>query len=264
MGNFTVYINEELRRQKQMRDFCEKVLAVVPNGYLKVRKRKGGIVFYEGETGCNKESLLTGKEDRIRELFRKKIYRTMMCRAEKNIKILEFMGKEYLPNDYVDIAGNLSGAYLSSAKLLGAEKSLDLKEGKPVQHCFDPEKHIHETLCGLRVRSKSEVIIINSLLNYGIPVDYERKFPYPDERGVYFRPDFTFDLPDGRVLIWEHLGMLRNLEYSEHIGRKLATYQKYGYLIGRNLILTQDDEMGNCSSLFIDEVIRKKLLPYFR
>lgn len=65
-------------------------------------------------------------------------------------------------------------------------------------------------------------------------------------------------------MIWEHLGMLRNLEYSEHIGRKLATYQKYGYLIGRNLILTQDDEMGNCSSLFIDEVIRKKLLPYFR
>lgn len=132
------------------------------------------------------------------------------------------------------------------------------------RHCFDPEKHIHETLCGLRVRSKSEVIIINSLLNYGIPVDYERKFPYPYERGVYFRPDFTFDLPDGRVLIWEHLGMLRNLEYSEHIGRKLATYQKYGYLIGRNLILTQDDEMGNCSSLFIDEVIRKNLLPYFR
>ena len=43
MGNFTVYINEELRRQKQMRDFCEKVLAVVPNGYLKVRKRKGDV-----------------------------------------------------------------------------------------------------------------------------------------------------------------------------------------------------------------------------
>ncbi len=53
--------------------------------------------------------------------------------------MLEFMGKEYLPNDYVDIAGNLSGAYLSAAKLLGAEKSLDLKEGKPVRHCFDPE-----------------------------------------------------------------------------------------------------------------------------
>ena len=42
------------------------------------------------------------------------------------------------------------------------------------------------------------------------------------------------------------------------------TYQKHGFLIGRNLILTQDDEKGNCSSGYIDEIVRTQLLPYFR
>ena len=51
---------------------------------------------------------------------------------------------------------------------------LDLKAGRLIQHCFEPEKHIHETLCGLRVRSESEILIINSPYDYGIPVDYER------------------------------------------------------------------------------------------
>lgn len=136
-------------------------------------------------------------------------------------------------------------------------------QSRPVQHYFDPNRHIHETTCGLLVRSKSEVIITNALTSYGIPFEYEKRFPYPDEKGNYFNPDFTFQLPDGQWKIWEHLGLLKNMEYCIHNAHKLNTYQKYGYLIGRNLIITQDDQNGNCSSLYIDKMIREHLLPYY-
>lgn len=202
--------------------------------------------------------------DCVGEELKKQVQAEILRRAYSNVKLLEMVQEQYEPNAYPDIAVALPTAYRRAAKFLGGINTIDRRTQKPIQHCYSPQTHFHETLCGLLVRSKSEVIIVNTLTNYGIPFDYERQFSYPDERGVFFRPDFTFEFPDGSLRIWEHLGLMKNLEYSEHTGRKLMVYQRYGYLIGRNLILTQDDEQGNCSSAYIDEVVRTQILPYFK
>jgi len=70
-------------------------------------------------------------------------------------------------------------------------------------------------------------------------------------------------LPDGSTLIWEHFGLLKELGYCIHNGYKLHTYQKNNYVIGKNLIITQDDNKGNCSGAIIYGIIEKQILPLF-
>ena len=66
---------------------------------------------------------------------------------------------------------------------------------------------IHKTRKeGLLVRSKSEVIIANMLIEKGIEFEYERQ--YTGKTGEKRIPDFTFIDAAGDLIILEHLGMM--------------------------------------------------------
>lgn len=265
MNIFIDQVNQELKEQKKRLTQSERALSHAPEGYLKCRVRKKGMAFYCCKTKNGKEKTvnITTNRPLIKRLFHKKINTLVLQRAEENINILEAVKKKYHPNSYTDIMKELPQSYRNTAKFLGAEDSINQITGKPVQHTYDPEVHVHETACGLLMRSKSEVIIANTLTKYEIPFDYEKRFPYLNSRGYYYEPDFTFCLPNGEKKIWEHLGLLKMEKYSIRTAEKLSFYQKHGFLIGKNLILTQDDEAGNCSSSFIDYIVQTQLLPYF-
>lgn len=264
MNHFLENAGEELARQEKLLVEGKRTLEKAPEGYLKSRSRKKGISFYLGDTAKGKsfEQNITGDLALIEKLLKKKIALETCRRAEKNIEALREFLSGYKENEYTDVLRDIAGCYGSAALVLESGSSANSR-AKPVQQNFNPKWHIHETTCGLLVRSKSEVIIANALTGYGIPFIYEKPFPYPDARGFYFEPDFTFELPNGETVIWEHLGLLNDLEYCSRNAYKLNTYQKHGFLIGRNLIITQDDQKGNCSSLYIDRMIRERLLPYY-
>ncbi len=264
MRNFLEVLDEEIRDQERLMRQADKVLAYAPKGYLKSRPRKDSIAFYQGGThfGRTHEKNITGNQLLIKELFQKRVYQEIQHKAEKNLAALELLKEKYESNHILDILPTLSKGYRDAALLYDAGSG-ERRKSECIQQNFNPQYHIHETTCGLLVRSKSEVIIANALTGYGIPFMYEKPFPYPDARGFYFEPDFTFELPDNETVIWEHLGLLNDLEYCNRNAYKLNTYQQHGFLIGRNLLITQDDQKGNCSSAYIDQLIRERLLPYF-
>ena len=113
------------------------------------------------------------------------------------------------------------------------------------------------------MRSKSEVIIANTMTYYHIPFHYEERLEFAGQPGKYFYPDFRIKLPSGEFKIWEHLGLLSKMSYCENTANKLYTYQMNGFVIGKDLILTQDDNKGSCNSAWIDEVVRTQFLPHF-
>ena len=94
------------------------------------------------------------------------------------------------------------------------------------------------TAKGERVRSKSEVIIADTLGRMGIPYKYECPLKLADGgRSVY--PDFTcLDLRTRREFLWEHLGMMDNPEYASLAVKKLSSYLQSGYVPGKNLIIS--------------------------
>jgi len=95
------------------------------------------------------------------------------------------------------------------------------------------------TAKGERVRSKSEVIIADLLNREGVPYRYE--FPvYLKDIGMIY-PDFTvLNVKTRKEYIWEHFGMMDDMEYAERTVQKIAAYEKNDYFQGENLILTYE------------------------
>ncbi len=112
------------------------------------------------------------------------------------------------------------------------------------------EKHmlnrIYSTVKGDRVRSKSEVIIANLLTAYGIIYEYEKPLVY--ENGKWIEPDFTIFQSNGKILYWEHLGMLGVESYDNRWLEKQDIYDKY---FSGQLIVTYEGATITDSTLSI-------------
>ena len=123
---------------------------------------------------------------------------------------------------------------------------------------------IHRTSKGLAVRSKSELIIADALSSAGIEFEYEK----PLSLGGSIRyPDFTIDDEiSGRIIFWEHLGMLEREDYRRSWEKKLAWYRSQGVLPADEgagpsgmLVTTSESSSAGFDSSTVQTVIRKYL-----
>jgi hypothetical protein len=104
------------------------------------------------------------------------------------------------------------------------------------QNFIFPEHQIHECKNGKMMRSKSEVLIADMLIDYSIPFKYEPKLVL---NGRVFFPDFELLHPITKKLFWwEHLGNLKDPEYVFKNLDRLDIYSKNNIILGENLILT--------------------------
>jgi ATP-dependent DNA helicase RecQ len=88
-----------------------------------------------------------------------------------------------------------------------------------------PLKKIHQAKNGIWVRSKSEVIIANLLIEAGLVFSYEEKLYYNSRQ--YKEPDFTIR-HNGKTWYWEHLGMLDLENYNHDWQEKKQIYEDMG------------------------------------
>lgn len=266
MHDFKKFIAEEIKGQQRILKESRRRIAHAPAGTLRCRKRKTKNTFYlftHGD-GHSKEVNITSDLELVSRMVKKRLYTAAAGRASYNIKLLEHLLHSYKDSDPLIIADSLPPSYkaalqeeaMTAAQLWAADQSK--------QYFFDPKVHKHETISGIMVRSKSEALIANMLTYYGIPFYYEKPFDKTAPDGRKYFPDFTIILPTGEVILWEHFGLLDDLNYCIHNAEKLNFYQSHNYMIGINLLITQDDCNGGCSSMHIDKLIRESLLPYFK
>ena len=112
---------------------------------------------------------------------------------------------------------------------------------KPKDFSADMPEYL--TARGERVRSKSEIIIADTLLRLKIPYRYEYPINVKTKKGekLTLYPDFTcLNLRTRREFYWEHFGMMDNSEYSGNAVQKLHLYAQNGIIPGRNLIITME------------------------
>ena len=121
----------------------------------------------------------------------------------------------------------------------------------------------HITSDGRFLRSKSELIIYESLLGNKIPFRYEDCLDLKDFNGFKTTryPDFTIRLADGSYLFWEHAGLLNKEAYLQRFAEKIALYQHNNILLGINLVVTVDDSSGQIDMRSIMRVIQNMILP---
>ncbi len=89
----------------------------------------------------------------------------------------------------------------------------------------ETEKEFY-TRAGLRVRSKSELIIAESLDEEKIPFRYEKPLKLRSET---VHPDFTLlNIKERKEVYWEHFGMMDDIEYRNNAFIKIREYEDCG------------------------------------
>lgn len=136
---------------------------------------------------------------------------------------------------------------------------------------FAPDAPYICTAHGERVRSKSEVIIADTLFRYNIPYRYEFPITLKRSNSADIRRDFGSSItlyPDFLCLntrtrtefYWEHFGLMDSTEYSNNAAGKLRLYTENGILAGRNLIITMETQTEPPSIKALEKLIEEFLL----
>jgi hypothetical protein len=118
---------------------------------------------------------------------------------------------------------NRSATGLRLTRLFRAPDPFETPQGR----VFDAA-HVHRTSKGDMVRSKSEVIVADTLARLGIPYVYEQELRMED--GTTRQPAFTIRLEGRPTIYWEHLGMLGSAGYVADWEAKKRWYAAHGIL----------------------------------
>ena len=114
-----------------------------------------------------------------------------------------------------------------------------------------------------RVRSKSEIIIADTLHRLNIPYRYEFPLEIITEKGIRrtFHPDFIcLNLRTRQEFIWEHFGKMDDAEYAASAAQKLKLYEKNEIYPGKNLIISMETSTSPLSPKQIEKTAKQYLL----
>ena len=112
---------------------------------------------------------------------------------------------------------------------------------------------------GTRVRSKSEIIIADALVQAGVPYRYE--YPTSVRGWGTLYPDFTCLKKSTREeFVWEHFGMMDDLSYVKTFMQKMMHYASNDYIFGKNFIATFESGSAPLSVKLVNKYIKAYFL----
>lgn len=238
-------IQKELECLKHIRLAVLKEEKVAPKGSLVVSRWKNTWQFYlRPEKDSPAKKYLSRKNDSklIKVLAQKKYDALFLMTLNKQIESLEKFLQEYSPESLLNTRESLPAGLKPFIDDLNDAKDkfiLKWQDSAPSKNTFCPEGLKYSTSFGLKVRSKSEVMIAETLYSRSIPFKYEVPLKLRGYGVVH--PDFLcLNRRTLKEIIWEHFGKMDDSSYASNAVEKLLLYQNNGYINGKNLFCTQE------------------------
>lgn len=203
---------------------------------------------------------------KLHQLARSSYKKELMKIVRHNIKILKKLLNDYKSYSKSDVLAKLSPCLHSVQFETNFDSvMLDLQKWAKAEYKKNSLPFKDQVILakdGTRVRSKSECIIYNELLDAGIPFRYDpvlifrKKNQYGEYEEVQESPDFQIKLPDGSYILIEHGGFLESIQYATTLANKIQLYQLNGYILGYSLFVTSDTINGGINSAQIEQLIQ--------
>ncbi len=115
------------------------------------------------------------------------------------------------------------------------------------------------TANGEKVRSKSEVIIADTLSRLKISYKYEMPLELKNGKTIY--PDFCcLNLRTRQEVFWEHFGIMDDPDYISKAISKIQSIQESGYNLGENFIFTMEKPELPLNPKFVQTMVEKYLV----
>ena len=247
---------EDMQNERALLREYERALSDLPEGRLVCKKIKGTLQYYHVQ-GDGKEIIINKKNlDLILDLKLKKRLKVQCKQIETNLHFQENLLKHYKPYETADV--DLPYSYREETLRAWANE-------KYKQNTYKQDMKIFKTSFGLKVRSKSEVIIAEMLHEAGIPFRYDPEIILYDKNKCVHKvsPDFVIMTPSGRKIIWEHWGLFGDEGYRACNYWKLELYFQNDIILSDNLIITMDTKDGGIDAGYIERVIKGQVLIHF-
>lgn len=248
-----IYDDYLIARKKEILEklsVIDRELLKAPKGYLIISVYRGKPHYY-----MKIENNSTNKVQK-KYLSKKKDYKLIKALAQKrhNLFIKERLQNELKAiNAYLSIRdkwiSSIDNTYNESEYIRNllcvddnnySDYVTDWLNKPYEKNPYHPEKLKIPTNSSVLVRSKSEALIFNRLLESGLPFIYEKPI---NIGGQVIYPDFTILNPStGKIYIYEHFGMLDDEEYFDKFIRKLAMYKNNEYIVGNNFFMTYETD----------------------
>ena len=259
--NSALYVEKELDFQRKLFSIYKTELKGLPKGCLSTQTINGQI-YYSRKVEGKRKFLGREKSEMVQALQKRHFLSVSMKRITDNIAAMERFIRSYKTIDPNILSAAFTKAYQPlPASCFDLSGSLDLTSWeKDPYYKFSkyPEELKHRTIKGELVRSKSEVIIANTLAARSIPYHYEEALVLSD-RTIY--PDFKIAVgSENCYRLLEHCGMLSDDNYLNNFLRKMKTYISNGYMPFIDVIFTFDDQKNNIDTQLISKIIDTYLL----
>ena len=231
---------------------------------LRCAKRGDGYQYYFGNEYQNKSKMKLIKEAANRE-YREKLLQPVQDRIRELERILKELTDGHGKPEKVYEDLHPARKKMVDPLIVSKQEFIKSWLDEPYEkwEIRDEEKiGVFYTQKGERVRSKSEIIIADTLARYGIPYKYEYPLKLRDGRQITTRrPDFiVLNITTMEEVIIEHLGMLDQDRYYQKNIEKIDLYERNGYLIGKNLILLHETSYRPLDTTILDKYIKEFLL----
>ncbi len=245
-------------------EIVEEALYLAPAGRLTQEHRNGkDVLMVETyDDGRRRRHCLTGEPEYAAALIRRDLLKAELDALLVNCKLLT-QAAEKASHFSIDVSIHALKQRMSAVtdELLHLALSDSAAEGwaaAPYEQLqYRTEEKRHMTSRGLRVRSKSELLIAEKLYEYGLPFRYEEVMHF---QNVDIAPDFTIRRADGKLFYWEHEGLTNSERYVNWQQRKAQLYAGAGIVPWDNFIVTYDSDDGTVDIRVIDSEIRNRLL----
>jgi len=211
-------------------------------GHLRVYTRDKQFYYYlitrKGDS--NGKYLPKGESEKIRNLCQRDYCISTIAALSKNSKAIHRFIKHYTPSPLETVWQQIHPGKQANTTPVQPTNTQFIAQWKSQTYqrkFFLPDAPELFTSSGVRVRSKSEIMIANLLEKFKVPYHYEK--PLKISQSITFHPDFTCLNPRTmQEFIWEHFGLMDSSEYSSNAVEKISLYHSKGYISGKNLLLT--------------------------
>lgn len=260
-------IEKRMVELKELQHLIKQSLNPEINGKIRASKKYGRFQYYLIQEPGDKEGkyIPRAKEKVARTIVQQEYLKKMLRATRHQLKLLEKFQKKWRDTIIDQVFTRLpTGKKLLVTPLIPDQKTfvenwIQLPYEK---YFFTASAPAFYTSHGDRVRSKSEIIIADTLYRMKIPYRYE--FPISlqvNGEKMEFHPDFyCLNVRTRKEYLWEHFGLLDNPDYAEKVCEKMKIYGERGLIPGENLIITMESQKTPLDSKQVELLVERWLL----
>ncbi len=278
MTNYNEIIDDLHHRKAQLEATiakAQKNIEKLPEGKLRISHCKGNPQYYKIIDSADTHGKYINKSDiKIAQQLAQKDYLKKIIGAAQeelafvkraigagaNVKETKVNNQHFItPEAVYDSLKKERKIFVSPLLISDEEYVRRWSEEQFRVSTYKPEEKIYTTRRGETVRSKSEMVIADMYFEMGIPYRYECELRL--KSGVVKYPDFTLlNRKTRKVIYHEHFGRMDDEKYRKKNLRKLEEYRRSGIFVGKNLILTFEEDGCPFNIREFEKSIREILL----